>query len=95
MRIFDKNKIKIVLLFCLFASKQRLKLSICKNPGPDVYLVLKLFYGGGPAVYFRENYNFQRFQGERGWSNMFQGVQLLIPMETYRTCDLGQNFFIS
>ena len=36
-------------------------------------------------VYLKKNYNFLRFQ--RG-SNIFQGgVQMLISIETYRSCD--------
>ena len=33
-------------------------------------------------VYFQENYNFPTFSGG--------GVQLLIPMETYRTCEFSE-----
>ena len=46
-------------------------------------------------VYFKENYNFPRFQWARvqhlpEGSNFFpgEGVQLLIPMGTYRTCEI-------
>ena len=48
-------------------------------------------------VYFKEKYNFLRFQGvsnifQDGGSSFFQGegggrVKILISMETYRTCD--------
>ena len=48
--------------------------------------VLVLFYRGGPMVYFKENYNFSRFQ--RGAGPTFsRGVQVLISIETYRIYD--------
>ena len=60
----------------------------------NFFLVLNLFYSGLSMVYFKENYNFPRFQ--RG-SNIFQGgegvqlfpggVYILICIETHRTCD--------
>ena len=61
----------------------------------SLFFVSNLFDRGGPMVYFKEYYNFPRFQ----WagvqhlpegSNFFsgEGVQLLIPMGTYRTCDI-------
>ena len=49
----------------------------------------------GPIIYFKENYNFLRFQRGSiifflgGGSKFFQGcgVQMLISIETYRICD--------
>ena len=44
-------------------------------------------------AYLKKNYNFSMFQ--RGWGPTFSGVggpvvQLLIPIETYRTCDFPE-----
>ena len=55
-------------------------------------------------IYFKENYNFPRYRGGGGGGgggfNIFKGgqifsreVQLLIPMETYRTCDFPRGFW--
>ena len=57
-----------------------------------VVLILQ-FYRGGPMVYLKENYNFQRFQGGGGGQHfpgggdptLSNGFQMLISIETYRT----------
>ena len=62
------------------------------------FLVLNLFFTIVQRVYFKENYNFLRYQRDPtfsrvGGSNFFQrgvgggGVEMLISIETHRTCD--------
>ena len=72
--------------------------SIWQKSSDNVYffiyyisLILSLFYRR-QMVNFKENYQFSRFQrgptfSRGGGSNLFEGVQLLIPIETHITCD--------